>query len=268
VWCNDPILTMLKSAGYSVVRLPKADIRPLQLLSRTGKDLDRLGELSTLLVAGSKVALPPIRADVATAVVAGQRTSDLSAGVGLSILGNFLGAMGGSTLGLEANYKQAKTLSFEFQDVLADSVEVAALDQYLGAADVSPFSQHVARLLESDEIYVTTATIKSKKFVVEAKASGNKSVKLDVPVVQGTVGAKVTVSAASGSNSRLAFEGTAPLVFGFQATRLFYDQGRYTAFKFITPEEGAMRGLPRGRKPAKDPEAMKTDGLFVRLNGA
>jgi hypothetical protein len=32
--CNDPFVTYLKSFGYSPVRLPRADIRPLQLLAR------------------------------------------------------------------------------------------------------------------------------------------------------------------------------------------------------------------------------------------
>ena len=62
----------------------------------------------------------------------GQRTNDLKIGIGLSILGNILGAMGGTTLGLDAKYQQVERIAFEFHDVFEDRVEIAQLDQYLG----------------------------------------------------------------------------------------------------------------------------------------
>ena len=36
MWCQDPTLNLLTAFGYNVVRLPKADIRPLQILTRQG----------------------------------------------------------------------------------------------------------------------------------------------------------------------------------------------------------------------------------------
>lgn len=194
MWCRDPFLTYLKAYGYCVIRLPKADVKPLQILAKQGKDLDRLGELTTLLVAGSTIPLPPISENTQVANISGQRTSDLSIGVGLSILGSIIGAMGGSKLGLDVKYQQAKTAAFEFYDVLEDKVEVAKLDQYLADADVNPFSRYVAELLEADELYVTTTTIKSKKFTVEAKKSDGTILDLSVPEIQGIVGGNLKVS--------------------------------------------------------------------------
>jgi hypothetical protein len=264
MWCNDPVLTLLKSSGYNAIRLPKADCRPLQIMSRSGKDLNRLGELTTLLVAGSEVGPPPIDSDVPAATISGSRTSDLSLGIGLTILGNILGAMGGSKLGLSASYQAAKTVAFEFQEVLEDKVSIALLDQYLGQADVNPFSRYVADLLESDEVYVTTATIKSRKFVVEAKVSEKQALSVDVPVLQEAVGGNVTVSSQGGSSSKIAYEGKIPLVFGFQAVRLYYKDGRYTSFKVLEPEDAAMREL--GSVPSDGADRLMTDGLFVRLS--
>jgi len=79
--------------------------------------------------------------------ITGQRTNDLSIGLGLSIIGSIVGAMGGNKLGLEAKYKQAKTVAFEFVEVLANEVEIAALDQFLGASDINPASTHVGHRL-------------------------------------------------------------------------------------------------------------------------
>ena len=52
--CSDPFLSYLKSYGYSVIRLPRLDIAPLQLLVQQGRNLDRLGDVSYRFHSGSK----------------------------------------------------------------------------------------------------------------------------------------------------------------------------------------------------------------------
>jgi hypothetical protein len=260
--CTDPFVNYLKSFGYNIIRLPKADVKPLQIMTRQGKDLDRLGDLATLLVAGENITLPTAIENEPSANISGQRTSDLKAGIGLSILGTIIGAMGGSKLGLDVKYKQAKTIAFEFSDVLGDRVEIARLDQYLADADVSPFSRYVAELLEADEVYVITATLKSKKFAVEAKRSDGVSLDVSIPEIQGVVGGSVAVSGQSDVTSRVSYEGSVPLVFGFQAVRLYYDDGRYTAFEPIDSDTAA-RALDQA--PADGARRLMTEGPFLRL---
>src|SRR5262245_27574332 len=59
----DKSISFLKDAGYCVLRLPRADSRPLQTLLRTAKkDLIRLGELETITIAGTN-KLPSISVD-------------------------------------------------------------------------------------------------------------------------------------------------------------------------------------------------------------
>ena len=45
--CKDPRLTYLNSIGFNVVKLPRADVQPLEVLGRDDKSLDNLGRLST-----------------------------------------------------------------------------------------------------------------------------------------------------------------------------------------------------------------------------
>src|SRR5689334_4121378 len=85
---SDPFLTYLKSFGYSVIRLPRTDISPLQVLVKEGTRLTRLGDLVSILQPGERVALPVVKMDIPAASISGERTRDLSIGVGLSILGN------------------------------------------------------------------------------------------------------------------------------------------------------------------------------------
>jgi hypothetical protein len=261
---SDPFLTYLKSFGYSVIRLPRADIRPLQVLVRDDTRLTRLGDLATVLRPGTQIALPPLKENIAAANISGERTRDLSIGVGLSILGSIIGAMGGSHLGLEAGYKRAKTAAFEFADVLEDRVDLADIDQYLTDADISAFSSHVAKLLEADAVYVTTSTIKTKKFIVQAKESDGTAIDVKVPEIQGMVGASVKVSTSGAASSKIVYEGQVPLVFGFQAARLYYENGRYTAFKPLEPGEGAFERVSKGKDARAD--YLTTESPFVRLD--
>ena len=254
--CSDPYLNTLRRQGYNVVRLPKADIRPLQLLAKRGDALDRIGELVTVLPAGGPVPLPPVTADTPAASLSGQQSGDLSLGIGLSILGTVIGAMGGSKLGLDLKYQNAKSVTFEFVDVLENRIEIAALDQYLAVADVSPFSSYVTKLLEADQLYVTTATVKSSKITVESKGSSGSGVDVSVPEIKGVVGGNVKVGAKSERASKLTYEGSLPLVFGFQAVRLFYEKGRYQRFEVL----GGGAALERAPEPA-----VLGEGPFVRM---
>jgi hypothetical protein len=259
----DPFLTSLKSFGYSVIRLPRTDIQPLQVLTKEGTRMTRLGELARILKPGSTIALPRLKENIPAANVSGERTSELSIGVGLSILGSVISAMGGSKLGLDVGYKNAKTATIEFTDVLEDRVDLLDVDQYLGDADVVPFSNHAAQLLEADAVYVLTSTIKSQKFIVQAKENNGTPIAVQIPEIQGVVGASVKVSTAKESSSKIVYEGAQPLVFGFQAARLFYENGRYTAFKAMAPGAGALE-----RKAAPAADYLVTESPFVRLDAS
>jgi hypothetical protein len=260
---SDPLITSLKSFGYCIVRLPKADIKPLQILAKQGNNLERLGDLTTLLVAGSHIALPELRQDIVASNIIGEQSGKLNIGVGLSLLGNIIGAMGGSKLGLDVQYQKAKSAAFEFHEVLEDRVEVAKLDQYLADADVNPFSRHVATLLEADEIFITTAVIKSRTFTLEAKKADETELTLSVPDLQQIVGANVEVGTQNSIASKITYTGAVPLVFGFQGVRVYYDDGRYTAFKPLKAGAAAMRDLRMA--PNDGAERFVSESPFVRL---
>ena len=84
--CTDPLLAALKDVGYNVVRLPRADIAPLQILARKRSNLDPLGSLERLIVGA---AAPKPNLDEPITTVKGQvtRTSSLDATLGLGIPG-------------------------------------------------------------------------------------------------------------------------------------------------------------------------------------
>lgn len=260
--CRDRSIDYLKGYGYNVVRLPKADFPPLELLSKGNGALDRFGHLTTVLRGDGSVAVPAVTADAPAPHISGQQSSELKVGLGLSVLGPIIGAMGGSNLGVNASYQHASTVAFEFGDVLENRVEVAALDRYLASSDIDPMSRHAGRLLEEDEMYVVTATVKSNAITVRATSSSGGELKLDVPVVQQAVGGSVTVSASAAGESALTYQGPVPLVFGFQAVQLFFEDGVYRS---IAPAEGTTA---RALKDAPQDGAVRyvTHAPLLRVN--
>lgn len=235
--CQDPFVTYLKSYGYNTIRLPRANIRPLQLLTKSGRDLAWLGDLTDVFVPkATPIPAPPIQYNVEAPNIQGQRTGSLSVGVTLSILGPVIGAMGGSKLGLDTAYKRANSARFEFTEVQSDMITTTKLDEFLGGSDINPNSVAVGQMLEASQVFVVTNTVKSKKFTIETAAQSGQSVGLDVPVIQQVVGAAIKVSADQAQASRITYEGSVPLIFGFQAVQIFYDSsGRYTMLKPLAP---------------------------------
>jgi hypothetical protein len=258
--CSDPTITFLKGIGFSVVRLPRADMRPLQLLADHSGELTNLGEVATVMKAGS-IGLPALKLDLPGPSISGENASTLSIGLGLTVLGNVLGAMGAGNLGLDVAYKGTSKVTFEFTDTKRDEVEIAAIDKFLGAADVDPAARGVSQLLDADDVYIVTATIKSTKITVSSKSSSGTDVTLKVPEIKEIVGGNVTVSASQDAAAKITYEGKIPLVFGFQAVRLFYQGGRYTSFEpldagTVAAREFKSTGLPKGAEPLNRRAAM------------
>jgi hypothetical protein len=94
---------------------------------------------------------------------------------------------------------------------------------------VSPFAAHVGQLLDADQLFVTTAALKSTKVTVEARRSKDDALEVSVPEIQKVVGGNVKVGAPGEVSSKVTYEGSVPLVFGFQAARLYYENGTTSA---------------------------------------
>jgi hypothetical protein len=266
----DASIALLRSYGYSVFRFPRAAAEPLELLHRQGKDLTRLGAVTDLVVAGS-VPAPDARRDAAPGIdIEGKTTNKVNAAIGLSILGSFIAALGGGKLGIDAAFSRARTVTFEYANVMEDAVDVLALEKFVAAGRIGPHipSGTLEKLLD-DELYVVTSVLKTKKVVVTAQGEGGSDVSVDVPVIQQAVGGNLKVNAASSTASRIACEGTVPVAFAFQAVQLvFDDSGEFLTTQQLPAGDAAARSLPGGPSLstlARGPVFLETRGAFVRV---
>jgi len=263
---SDPILSLLKDFRYNVVRLPRTNIKPLQMLQKEGNDLIFIGNASNLFTAGA-TPLPQISPDDPAGFINGKRSRDMKISVGLNILGGIIGALGGSKLGLTAKYNQASTAAFEFDDVQVNNIDTIELSKYLTGAKVNTNVGPPATLLEADKLFIITSTVKSKKFTMEAKKSNGQALEVDVPVIQQAVGGSVGVSKAGDSSSKVTYSGQTPLVFGFQAIRLVFDKGVFKTFEQFKADAGAMKDLDNAGEDGQeqDEAILQTDGPFANV---
>jgi hypothetical protein len=265
----DESITFLKDRGYSVFRVPRSDTRPLHTLVRTGKkDLDRLGELGTITIAGTN-PLPPVSADnVAPIEISGKESSSTKIEVGINILGNLIKALGGNTLGISAGFTRAKALIFKYENVLEDHVTVDRLDQFLTTCSFRPDGTAVIDALIDDTVFVITSTLKSKKFTVNAKGDSGTSVGLDVPAINGLVSGSLKVDVTKATEGTVTFESaTVPVVFGFQAIQIFTDESDghpiYTALDPLKPGSAAAKAA--GRVDELTTKLVLDQGAFFRV---
>jgi hypothetical protein len=260
---SDPFITYLKSFGYNPIRLPRVNFTPLSVMSKSGKELTWLGSVTDLFISPAWTVPPAVTLNQPSSSIAGQRSGDLSLGVGISILGGLIAALGGNTLGLHTAYQSAKTITFEFPDVLNDYIAPAQLDSYLGNSDVNPASVTLSAMLDADDIYIITNVVKSSKYTIEAKDSRGISVAVDVPVLEQAIGANLKIAGTSAGNTKVNYEGKTPLVFGFQAVRLFYENGAYTAFE--PQAAGTVYAKALSAAPRDNTDRLVVPGAFANV---
>lgn len=170
-----------------------------------------------------------------------------------------------TVFGATTGFEKAKTLTFAFGDVLEDHVDVDRLDQFLTTCSFRSDMTAVTSALIDDEVYVVTSTIKTHKFTINAKGDGGVKVGLDVPVISGVAGGSLKVDVTKATEGTVVYEGTKPVVFGFQAVRLFFDDvGGRPSFTAMDPLQ-AGAAAARAAGTIKPTLLTLDEGAFFRL---
>lgn len=231
--CGSSSRDFLAPFGYGTLALPKADVVPLTMLTKRGDRLTPVGSLAEIFRPG-EATLPETTRGV-TANLSGSASDNVDISVGLDILGAAIGALSGSTLGIKAAYQKARTVKFEFSDVMETKVAISALDRYLSTAQVDPnIGPFLEQHLNDDKIYVIVAVVDARQISVEATGKDGLGLELSVPVVQQLVGGKVAVNSSGATSSLIKYTSTEkPLAFGVQVVRLDFDKGLYRTLKLV-----------------------------------
>ncbi|HZU27096.1 MAG TPA: hypothetical protein VFA04_16330 [Bryobacteraceae bacterium] len=261
--CSDQSVTFLKNLGYNVVRHPNAAIKPLDLIGVQNKQPLYLGPLN-LLITNPPGPLPAITANIVAADINGQSSSTLKIGVGVTILGNLIGAMGGSNLGASADFTNARQITFAYNDVLNDQAVPLEIGNYLRNADVDGGNKILQQyVLGNGNLYLITKTAKSRKFTVHFERSNGVDASVTVPVLSGVAGGNVSVAASGASSSTVSFTGTQDLIFAFQCFQVGVKDGVLTLV--AAPAGATPLAVEEGIRVT--PELLPSDGLIELGDG-
>lgn len=234
--CRDKSVNYLANLGLNTILHPEQNIRPLALLGEANGQRALIGTLDQLVL--DPGGLPTVSSGIA-GNINGERSSKLPVELGLNVLGNVIGAMGGN-LGINAAYERARRVTFEFSDVTRDRANVIAIGDFLQRAQIRWDHPILKLYLFGDgNLYVLTEVVRSKALSVIAFDEHKASLALDVPVIQEIVGGKVKVGSEGSARTTISYKGDVELAFGFVAIELSAGEN----------EEGELDLVLRPTKP-------------------
>jgi hypothetical protein len=224
---KDPSVTFLNKFGYNVVKLPRVGIEPLDVIGRDDAT-QWLGSLTS--VWKSPVGVPAPGAPRVAAVVNGQKTDQLDLSFGLTILANALAAFGASVPSLDVAYHRARKVQFAYTNVTSTVVPALEAGNYLSSGTLNtdnPVVKHYFMNPDS-QAFLILDVLKSDSISVTATDENGVAVGVDVPNIQGVVGAKVAVKPSGTSNSTITYSGQTPVTFGFIVDEIQFDAGKWS----------------------------------------
>lgn len=238
---KDPSITFLNRFGYNVIKLPRTGIEPMDVIGRD-ETTQWLGPISRVW-ASAEAAPQPSPPHPAVAIN-GQRTDALDLSVGLSVLANALAAFGASVPSLDVAYKSAHSIQFGYANVTSVSVAPFDAGNYLAAGTLRTDNPVVKNYFfsENASAFLIVEVLRSNSITVTASDSHGASIGVDVPAIQGMVGAKVGVAPSDSSNSCLTFTGPEAVTFGF-AVQQILRQGDSWALHGAAPSGDIAFGI-------------------------
>ncbi|WP_063677024.1 hypothetical protein [Bradyrhizobium neotropicale] len=238
-FCRDPLVRELHKLGYSLIPLPEARTSPGDCFARQGKELFRLGTLANLFAAG-KNPEPEIARDIEAADLTITKSATLDSGLGLAMLTQWLGQ---ARAEISGKLNKSAKFSFELRDVKKDAIDIQPLDEFLVSGSLNLEGPTVRQMLDGDDVYVTTSVLKARSLVVSTSKGTLVDGKVEMPEIaglgaSGDASLKITTEGDQG----LVFEANKPLVFGFQAVQLCFQNGAYRSLRVERSKLQLMSG--------------------------
>ncbi|MDP3029413.1 MAG: hypothetical protein Q8O04_07955 [Deltaproteobacteria bacterium] len=244
--CKDKSVSHLNELGWNVVRLPKENINPLLILSKSNGYLETLGEISDFVIE-SEPKPPEIVRNQSVAEISGLETNEYDLGVGLKFLEKFLSLVGAAGLGLEASFKNAHKIQFVYQNVLTDSVQPMKIEKYLRSVSPDVSSFFIEHLNDEGEAYIITDALKSNVFGVAAYDEKGVKLDLDISALEQLLSATPHIGVSKDEKKAVSFKGDKFLRFAFKAIAAWIEIRDGKAKFKLNPPEGPiapMKALP------------------------
>lgn len=244
--CKDNSITHLNKLGYNMVRLPRENVCPLLVLSRSNDHLETLGKVSDFVIEAQPKP-PRVEKDRPVAELSGLRTDKFELGVGLKFLEKLLSYLGAAGVGLEAKFKDVDSIQFVYQNVLTDSIHPAKIGKYLLSVSPDVNSPFIEDINDEGEAYVITDTLKSNAFGITAYDETGAEVEIDISALKELLSATPKIGLSRDKKDVISFKGDRSLCFAFKAIAVWVEiEGGKASFRLSKPAGpiAPMRALP------------------------
>ena len=220
----------LKQQEYSAVLLARRDIAPADLLMRPRENFSlKVGAVGMLLSSDAALPEPAPAAPTETPTAGFERSVEV--GFGIVVLDAVVGGAISTKLGPDTDLKHGRQLTLTYEDPVRDAIDVPDLQAWLEGAEVTG-PQEARRWLGDGSLAVVTAVLRTAKLSIVAHGDDGEPIGLSAEEVQAIAGDQATVTGDPDAGPKLTFEVATPVVFGFQAFRLVFED---EAFRSLEP---------------------------------
>lgn len=224
----DNVQKYLEDAGFNLVALPRANLKPMQLFAREGGSLGYIGHVDDLLKPG-EYPKPEIETDIEVPdELRGNNGKTLKSKGSFKFLEKVLVAVGLKGGGVDVSLERQKKLGYEFLDPTLDEVGKIRLDNYLNKASLLNENSNYAVDLKNSKLFITTRTLKSGGLVITNAGDLNVDAALALPNVKDIISADLQFQHSNTKALEIRYKGNTKLVFAVQAMRIFYNKENKT----------------------------------------
>jgi len=258
--CKNKITDIIrKHFGANPLRIPESRIKPMTMIEIKKGKLDYLGAFK-YLVKGGLPAFPEEHQST-VANVSGTQTKKVNLKLGFNILGNFLKAFGVDPAVVSLSIKNARKISFSFDDVKRFYIDPLELGQILSQHQVvgDPENIFIEKIIQSKDrkLALITDTLVSNNFSFSTYKENDTEAGIKVPLISEYISdMKLDVAVSKIAENEIQFQGKTPLSFAFSCVEILLDEttGKFSRGDWIKNVK-SLEGVP---KIIKEEQALQT----------
>lgn len=216
--CKDKAVETLNNLGYDVVRFPRSDIAPLDVIVQSQGSHSRLAPLPNLWV--SSTALPA-KTELPAPSVKTVESSELKGAFGIQAIVDIF-----SKLTLSAAAKRAKSVQFVALEPRITRCVQADIEEYVSKGQVNTALAAARHFFDDNErLFIITEVIASKKLKIIVGGDSAAEASASAAEITGSISASGSVGSAKSAANEITYEQDTAAVFGFASAELLYEDG-------------------------------------------
>jgi hypothetical protein len=226
---DDPLLSLLRETfNANPISVPEERIRPLVVLSKT-KVTTYLGPIDDLLVTGSTITIAP--EDSSMANVSAKSSKSVSVDLGLQVMDGFLKGFGVGSGTIKSSFDDTDKVSFSFQNVTRNYVNVTALSKLLKNRKFDTTDPIVKTFIsEEAKCLIITSVITSNNFTMKKEGKRDTNIDFDIKAIRDSLSTENKVEVSSSNSVEISFKGQKQLAFAYTAAVFEIDDDGNSSF--------------------------------------